>query len=1057
MTLASLVGGLLASWRRHRLSVRVATVVGVFVAVAAGSLTAWALFSAAAPAQANTFSAAPVASIRLTPTPATVTAGGTQTYTVTAYDSGGVALATVTSAAVLTISPDGSCTSGACTATVAGPHTVTASYWGLSTTATLTVTPGAAAKLGFTQSPSTSSGGAVFATQPVVAVQDTYGNTVTSSTAPLTLSITSGTPASGGPGTLSCTSNPLTAASGVATFAGCSVNTIGTDYRLHAVSGSLTATDSATFSITGGTLASFRISSSNQTAGVAFPVTVTALDSGGNVASGWTSATRCVTFSGPTASPTATAPLYPAPGASCAAGQSALSFGSSGQATATLTLYNAQSTTLTVTSVSTPAGKTGTTGTFTVAAATLSAPTVSSPGPQTAGVAFTVTVSALDTWGNPASGWAGSTTCVTFGGPSSSPGGTAPLYPGPGTSCSAGQSALTFSTAGQASASITLYAAQTTTSLTVTSATAPAGKTGTSGTFAVSAAALFSFGVSTPPAQTAGVSFAVTVSADDTWGNPAAGWTGTPQCVQLSDPASSPNGTTARYPGPGTTGTICAAGFSQLTFSSAAQATATVTLYDAQTTTLSVFDSTLTFSGTSGAFTVTSASPATLTATSGSGQTTTVSRTFTKPLVATVLDAYGNAVPQAAVTFTAPAGGASASFTASGCTSSTQPNICVAITDSTGRATSGALTATATPGTYTLAATSLGLTTSYTETNTANGVLHVSSLRTGASSGTTLWTAPLTVGVTDAAGTPVPNVGVAGAWNPTTVTTNGCTTDATGTCTITPPAGSFPSTQVVETWTVSGLSAPGYLYDAASNLESSLTVGRGCAAGAVCSYDLGSDAFDTTAATSTTTTTLNGTSGVAPTNATVYVLVARDGKLGGDSVSSVSGSAISGPAPVSAITSNLRSNNKSATNLWVYAANGTGAANGTVSVTFNNADNVGTLVQAVVVAGDNTAAATWASGNTSCTASCTASASGSLTSASATDGELLLIAQAKTTTTPTTSSTAGATQMFGGQVSGPRGFTASTWSNVSAQTTTNFTLGTTFPWGVIAIQVPRTN
>ena len=105
------------------------------------------------------------------------------------------------------------------------------------------------------------------------------------------------------------------------------------------------------------------------TVGIAFSETITALDVGGNPASGWTSGTNCVKFSGPSSSPSpsSTAPSYGSQG-SCASGQTGMAFNASGQATASITLFDAQSTTLMVTSVTAPANKTGTSGSFTVAA-----------------------------------------------------------------------------------------------------------------------------------------------------------------------------------------------------------------------------------------------------------------------------------------------------------------------------------------------------------------------------------------------------------------------------------------------------------------------------------------------------------------------------------------------------------------------------------------------------------------------------------------------------------------------------------------------------------------
>src|SRR5262249_14635221 len=153
------------------------------------------------------------------------------------------------------------------------------------------------------------------------------------------------------------------------------------------------------FTVNAAALNNFTVSNpGTQTAGVAFSETVTALDLYGNAPSGWTSASKCVAFSGAANSPNSTAPSYPA-AAGCGVGNSSLSFNASGVASASVTLFNAASTTLTVTSVDTPAGKTGSSGSFTVNAAALDHFTLSNPGAQTAGVSFSETVTALDLYG----------------------------------------------------------------------------------------------------------------------------------------------------------------------------------------------------------------------------------------------------------------------------------------------------------------------------------------------------------------------------------------------------------------------------------------------------------------------------------------------------------------------------------------------------------------------------------------------------------------------------------------------------------------------------------
>ena len=149
----------------------------------------------------------------------------------------------------------------------------------------VTVTAASVAELAFTQQPTGSTGGVAFGTQPVVAVEDAYGNAITADTSSVTLAITSGTGTSGA--TLSCTTNPLAASSGVAGFAGCKIDKAGTGYTLTATDGSLTAATSNSFTITVGSAAklAFTQQPSGSTGGVAFGTqpTVAVEDAAGNV------------------------------------------------------------------------------------------------------------------------------------------------------------------------------------------------------------------------------------------------------------------------------------------------------------------------------------------------------------------------------------------------------------------------------------------------------------------------------------------------------------------------------------------------------------------------------------------------------------------------------------------------------------------------------------------------------------------------------------------------------------------------------------------------------
>ncbi|WP_457965943.1 hypothetical protein M1E17_05320 [Arthrobacter sp. D1-29] len=164
-----------------------------------------------------------------------------------------------------------------------GTYTLTATSGSLtsSVSTSITITTGPAAKLAFITSPSSSPVNTVFATQPAVAVQDAGGNAITGSTGPVTLKISS---PSGG-ASLTCTSNPKNAVSGVATFAGCRISKTGTR-TLTATSGTLTAGTSASFNITGGTATKLSVttSPSGSTGGVAFPTqpVITILDADGN-------------------------------------------------------------------------------------------------------------------------------------------------------------------------------------------------------------------------------------------------------------------------------------------------------------------------------------------------------------------------------------------------------------------------------------------------------------------------------------------------------------------------------------------------------------------------------------------------------------------------------------------------------------------------------------------------------------------------------------------------------------------------------------------------------
>ena len=87
----------------------------------------------------------------------------------------------------------------------------------------------------------------------------------------------------------------------------------------------------------------------------------------------------------------------------------------------------------------------------------------------------------------------------------------------------------------------------------------------------------------------------------------------------------------------------------------------------------------------------------------GNSQAATVNTAFTTALEVQVIDQFGNPVPNVAVTFTAPASGASGAF-ASGCTSNPNGYTCIATTNASGDATATTLTASTTAGTFSVVA-----------------------------------------------------------------------------------------------------------------------------------------------------------------------------------------------------------------------------------------------------------------------------------------------------------------------------------------------------------------
>ena len=125
--------------------------------------------------------------IVITPTTASIGAGGSQAFSAQGFDGSGNSLGDVTSDTTFSILPNGSCSGNVCTATVAGAHTVTGNDGGKTSTASLTVTPGALHHLALAPASATiASGGSQAYTADA---RDQYDNSRGDVTASTTFSI----------------------------------------------------------------------------------------------------------------------------------------------------------------------------------------------------------------------------------------------------------------------------------------------------------------------------------------------------------------------------------------------------------------------------------------------------------------------------------------------------------------------------------------------------------------------------------------------------------------------------------------------------------------------------------------------------------------------------------------------------------------------------------------------------------------------------------------------------------------------------------------------------
>jgi hypothetical protein len=447
-------------------------------------------------------SPASAVTLRLT-APGTATAGSAFTVTVTAVDAYGNVATGYTGTVQFTSSDGGATLPGNFTFTAgdAGAHSfasgVTLTRAGAQTvsaadsqnssvggSATVQVGAAAAASLAVT-APGTVTAGAAFGV--TLTALDSYGNTATGYTGAVHFT------SSDGQATLPTDYTFTAADAGLHAF--------GTTLRT-AASQSITATDTATASITGtqggilvppAAAVRLRVSGTTSgTAGAALSYTVTALDPYGNVATGYTGAVHFTSSDGQ-----ATLPI-----------DYTFTAADQGVHSVSVTFRTAGSQSLTAADTAT-ASITGTQGNIAVGAAAASSLLVTGFPATTAGLAHTFTVTARDAYGNVATGYTGAVQFTSSDGQATLP----------------ADYTFTAGDAGTHTFSATLKTAGSQ-SLTATDR-ATATITGKQSGILVTAAAATHLSIAAPSQVSAGVAFSVVVTALDAYGNVATGYRGT--------------------------------------------------------------------------------------------------------------------------------------------------------------------------------------------------------------------------------------------------------------------------------------------------------------------------------------------------------------------------------------------------------------------------------------------------------------------------------------------------------------------------------------------------
>jgi hypothetical protein len=431
----------------------------------------WRSWTATSTPKSATVTFGPATHFQIQAASTTPTAGETDNLTITAKDVSGNTVSTYSGSKTLTFSepsssPSGKAPSYPATVTfAAGVGTAAIKLYDAQTTTvkakegtlegtspSLTVKAAATKKLSV-PTPSEQEASVTF--NVTLTATDEYGNLTTSYAGAKTLAWSGPANApSGQAPEYPSTATAVTFAAGVGTASAITLyNAVST--TLKAKEGAIEGL-SGSFTVKAGPATSFNLpAQSERTAGTAFNVTVTALDAWHNTAKSYAGA-KTLLWSGPSSSPSGQAPSYPA----------TVTF-TTGAGTASIKLYDVQSTTLKATEGTTE----GATGTFAIKAAATKKLTVPTPSEQEAGVAFNVTLTATDEYGNLTTSYAGSKT-LAFSEPANSPSGQAPEYPVSATT-------VTFTEGVGTASQIKLYDAQTTTLKVKEGATV----VGTSGSF----------------------------------------------------------------------------------------------------------------------------------------------------------------------------------------------------------------------------------------------------------------------------------------------------------------------------------------------------------------------------------------------------------------------------------------------------------------------------------------------------------------------------------------------------------------------------------------------